>query len=90
MTDLCTADRLSVYEGDPGFANYDGLGERRHSIRILLDGVEQKDVVTADRSQGWLRRFTMVDGRPVQIGNRLQTEVVKGRVEFEFTKGVSA
>lgn len=83
-------DRLSVYEGDPGFAPYEALGERRFAICILLDDVEQKNVLTADRSQGWIRRLVLIDGRPVIDGDHFRTEVVRGRVEFLFAKDIAA
>ena len=78
-------DRLSVFVGDPGHAPYEALGERGHSIRIYLDGVEQQNVMTADRAQGWLRRLAMIEGRAVRFESaHVKTEVVRGKIEFYF------
>lgn len=77
-------DRLSVFVGDPGYLPYESLGERRLTIRIYLDGIEQHGVVAADRAQGWLRKFVMADGHPVVERGRFTTEVVRGEVEFRF------
>jgi hypothetical protein len=78
------ADRLSVHEGDPGFLQYVELGGDSAKIKIFLDGVEQRDCVTADRAQGWVRRFKRLDGMPVIVDYRFAEEVVYGVVEFKL------
>ncbi|MES2030865.1 MAG: hypothetical protein V4477_16920 [Pseudomonadota bacterium] len=80
----CSADRLSVHEGDPGYSQYVRLGGHGARIKIFLDGAEQRGCVTADRTQGWIRRFKESNGQLVVDGDRVAEEVVYGKVEFKI------
>lgn len=78
-------DRISIEEGDPGQVPFQLLGKQRWDVRILLDGVEQRECVTADRKEGWVKRYvTDNNGRLSVRGDRIATEIVHGKVEFTF------
>lgn len=86
----CDADRISVYEADPGYPQYAALGDHEAKIKVLLDGVEQRACVTADRTQGWVRRFKDdAEGWPIIVGDHFVTEVVYGVVEFKIEENAA-
>jgi hypothetical protein len=76
-------DRISAEKDDPGYEPFRRLLNQR--VRVKLDGVEQKQVLTADRAEGWIKR-TMVDedGGLVVDGDEIKTEIVRGKVELSF------
>jgi len=79
--------RFSVEKGDPGFAAYRALGPSRRKVRVFVDGVEQKECVTADTKRG----VAVIHQRDAagwlainRRRDRLKLQQVFGRVEFTF------
>lgn len=64
--------RISIIEGDPGYSP-EAL---RGGTKVLLDGVELDDCVTADEELGEVRVYTGFD-----IMSRPRTEVRRGVVK---------
>jgi hypothetical protein len=65
--------RMSGNKNDPGFALFDAAMQAGQSIRVLVDGVEAKNVVTADEAEGYVESLvvglsgqvmTLPDGTP--------------------------
>ena len=53
--------RLSAVEGDPGYEPYLKLGDRCEKVRVLLEGVEHKNVLTADTDMGFIEVYEIDD-----------------------------
>lgn len=58
--------RLSVDRDDSGFLEWAKLGTGRFAVKIFLDGVEIRDVITADEEAGMLVRYVR-DGNSFAI-----------------------
>jgi hypothetical protein len=76
--------RLSVEKGDPGELPYGMLRADHKNARIFLDDKEQRYCITADDSEGYIKRHLLSEGgRPVVIAGAIQTEEVRGTVRIE-------
>lgn len=75
--------RVSIEKDDPGYATYGKLVADSINVKIILDGIEQGACLTADSSEGWIKRLVMSDGgRPAQVNGEFINEVVRGAVEI--------
>jgi hypothetical protein len=75
--------RLSCEKDDPGYRPYCELRGDRRTFRVLLDGRESKGVITADTSEGWVKRHVITErGNYAHDGKNLLTEIVHGYVEI--------
>lgn len=71
--------RLSVDKEDPGYT-----GPIR-GLKVFLDGVEQKWVITADEEEGKvLTLVRLPDGNFARDGDELRQEWKSGKVELQF------
>jgi len=72
--------RISVHKDDPGYRPIDEL----RSYEIYLDGVQQRDVLTADEDEGFVLRYRRGrDEKLVVFDDLLQEERVEGVVLVE-------
>lgn len=86
--DLVTvaAMRISVDEKDPGFANFRG-----HATKVLLDGVEVHDCITADEEAGECLCYKDDEnGKPVLDGDEIATEIRRGKVQIIHPESLAA
>lgn len=79
--------RVSVKTDDPGNTAYADLLCEGRTVHIFLDGVEQRDVITADEEAGTVERFVLdADGHaqldPLKEGEAW-IETVTGTVRIE-------
>ena len=77
--------RISIERNDPGFANYEKMMIAGPVHRILLDGIEQSMVLTADSDEGMVKRLKKnKDDSIVRSHDRsyAETEIVYGKVEI--------
>lgn len=77
--------RISATKGDAGYAQYLVCQENDRWPKIMLDGAEVKDVITADDERGLIIKFVMDgSGRPVidTARDEITTEVLHGAVAF--------
>jgi hypothetical protein len=77
--------RISATKGDAGYGQYLVCQENDRWPKIILDGSEVKDVLTADDECGLIIKFVMDEtGRPViELGrDEIATEVLHGTVAF--------
>jgi hypothetical protein len=73
--------RVSIEQDDAGHEPYVRLVAGGHDIDIFLSGVRQKGCITADRSEGFVKRFV----EPIVIdGDQFRTEIIHGEVEFKL------
>lgn len=49
-------ERVSCEKGDPGERAYALARADGKTVKVYLDGVEQKHAVTADANEGWVKR----------------------------------
>lgn len=79
--------RLSINRSDPGYLAYRRLGKRRNRVRIFVDGVEHKHVITADTKRAAITCFDLSeDGQP-SINRRkgtIRMKRITGRVEIRM------
>ena len=78
--------RLSVDKNDPGYCT------ERGRVRVTLNGVEIRGVITADEERRMLVRYVRdVEGRLGlrPSGDGLLTETIAGDVRIEFLPGHS-
>lgn len=73
--------RVSVEDGDRGEKFLSALRAWDKDVRIFLDGIEQRNVLTADDEEGLVRRFP--GGLP-HDGEKVLTEDVLGNVKIEI------
>lgn len=75
--------RISVDRDDPGYAEWESLGETRYSAKVFLDGVEMRGVITADEEAGMVVRYRMKDNGLIVIENGdVVRETLYGVVEL--------
>lgn len=77
--------RISATEGDDGYGQWLVCKENNRWPKVMLDGSEVKDVVTADDERGLIIKFVMDEtGYPTIDRDRdeLATEVLHGVVAF--------
>lgn len=87
----CDFSRVSCEKGDPGELAYCLACADGKSIKVFLDGVEQKLAVTADTAQGFVKRAIESDGGNLAFNRRtgeIFHEVVHGRVEIRIADKV--
>lgn len=76
--------RISVEKDDPGYIPYAKLNGDGRSPKIYLDGIEQRDCITADASEGWIKRIIITEqGNPANVCGEICHEVVCGKVVIE-------
>lgn len=79
--------RLTINRADPGYMAYRRLGKRRSRVRIFVDGIEYKHVVTADTKRSSVTCFDISeDGRPSINGLKgtFRMKRITGRVEIRM------
>lgn len=77
--------RLSADRNDPGFSPI----SRDPRVKVLLDGVERRDVVTADEEQRLIVIYARYpDGRPKLAGRDWGTETLYGAVSIVLPDGL--
>jgi hypothetical protein len=77
--------RLSVEDFERGVAPVDWSDANR--IRIMLDGVEMRDVTAYDCEAGWIERLRRDRQRELVIKDeKLERERVQGAVTVEYRK----
>ncbi len=65
--------RVSVNEGDPGFALFQAAMAAGQRVRVLVDGQEVKHAVTADEAEGFADFFVMgLGGDALTDGNGIR------------------
>lgn len=75
-------NRLSIVSGDAGEIPFVELRNAGGLPTILLDGIEQRECLTADCLEGMILRYAW----PFRVvDDQLVTEIVRGRVEFRFS-----
>lgn len=81
--------RLSTVKGDRGYARCSELLAQGKHIGVLLDGVEQRLVETADEEQGVVVRCVFDGNGDIQINpdkpNEVWYETVCGKVEIKIS-----
>ena len=76
-------ERVSCETGDPGEVAYGMACADGKQIKVWLDGVEQTHCITADASEGWVKRLIVSPSGNVAINmatGEILTEVVRGAV----------
>lgn len=83
FSDFVMPTRVSIETDDSGEAAYQ-LALRRGDVIVLLDGVEQRNCLTADSVEGFVKRYATASGKLLYNSNKSQalTEIVKGKVEI--------
>jgi hypothetical protein len=77
--------RVSIKNDDPGFINYSTARARREQVHVYLEDVYQHHCVTADSSEGWVKRCKLdASGKVYAEGNYIVEEVVHGKVEIRL------
>lgn len=79
-------DRVSTEQGDPGERRYAELCGDGLAVRVFLDGVEQKDCVTADPGLGLVKRPVRTARGNIAINHatgEIHYETVHGHVRCE-------
>lgn len=77
--------RVSMEEGDPGFRAYCMARGDRKTVRVFLDGIEQRYATTADAVEGWVERGVRTpEGNLAHDGERMLRETVYGAVRIEI------
>lgn len=77
--------RYSCEHTDPGWSNYHR--QRMKSVRILLDGKDVTEVITADEEQGYILRHKTDDNGHILINFDAQEtlkEELHGKVKVKF------
>lgn len=78
-------ERISCEHGDPGYIPYGKLCADKIRPKFFLDGVEQKQVLTADAREGWIKRWACGEsGRIAVVNGEAVEEVVHGHVEIKL------
>lgn len=80
--------RVSCEKGDPGEIAFAKLCADGKVAKAFLDGEEIRDAVTADASEGWIKRPIKSDRGNVAFNRatgEILYEVVRGRVEIVIT-----
>lgn len=75
--------RLSVHKDDEGYLPYLQMLHRMRKPIVMLDGVEQSEVITADEERGEVLRHKTDERGNVIIaagGHELETELLQGEV----------
>lgn len=83
-------DRISTEKGDPGERRYAELSGDGKRVRVFLDGVEQKDAVTADPGLGIVKRAVVTENGNIAINKatgEIFYETVSGDVRVEVFEG---
>lgn len=76
--------RLSAEMNDPGYAPECGLA------KILVDGKQLKNVVTADEEAGVAMVYRVRrDGQFIRYGDVFAMKTVRGKIEIRFRAGPS-
>lgn len=78
--------RLSVEKDDPGHSAWLALGDKRHEVRIFVDGVEIKNAVTADTEESFVVvNKTGENGHILfdRESGEIYTKRITGRVEIK-------
>lgn len=71
--------RVSIYANDSGRPNYEDIRSRGCHVKVMLDGVEQKGVYTADDETGYVQ----IAAVPFRVmGGQIATEELYGKVEI--------
>ncbi|MGO4641708.1 hypothetical protein AB4Z43_25030 [Mesorhizobium sp. 2RAF45] len=71
--------RISADNDDAGYVS----AERRRGVRIYLDGIDLKDVITADEEDGYILRALRDDLQLLVFENgQLVTEEMRGKVKI--------
>jgi hypothetical protein len=79
-------ERVSCEKGDPGERAYALACAGGKTVKVYLDGVEQKYALTADTNQGWVKRTVVsADGNIAfnRATEEIYTEIVHGAVRIE-------
>ena len=79
--------RVSIHEDDPGYWQYCVARAHGKTIHVFLDGVEQKECVTADDERRIVKRAALYpDGTPKLDAalDKIAYETVIGDVRIEF------
>lgn len=79
--------RLSIDEDDPGYSAWLALGDKRHDVRIFVNGVEIKNAITADAAESFV--IVSETGKSGHIlfdreFGEICTKRVTGRVEIRM------
>ncbi len=75
--------RFSCRKGDPGYRDYCMARGDRQKVKIYLNGEEQKEVLTADESEGMVLRLARTpSGNLAHDGENLLEETVYGDVKI--------
>jgi hypothetical protein len=78
--------RVSVEESDPGYMAWHLIMSHDATVKILLDGVEQEEVITADESAGFVKRHAP----RAMYGGEYPIQVLTGKVELVITPKAKA
>lgn len=83
--------RLSAEPGDPGCGTYQRAKNEGRRIDIRLDGIEQTKVITADDTEGFIKRYASdAKGELIHSGKEFATEIVRGFVTIFISESRSA
>ena len=76
--------RLSCLRVEPGpFMNYETLIREGKVVRVLLDGVEQRDGILADDERGEIMVYVKDEWGNLLINHdEIQVEIKRGKVEI--------
>jgi len=79
--------RVSSDQRDRGSRNFCDLQVAGYTIRVMLDGVEQKDCDIADPIEGFVRRCKLDNrGMIYADGDEIATETISGHVQIFLDK----
>ncbi len=79
--------RLSVEKDEPGYSAWQALGNRRHDVRIFVDGAEVKNAITADTEEGFVVVNETGENGHILFGREsgeIYTKRITGRVEIRM------
>lgn len=75
--------RLSTNEKDPGFREWCRIKSEGKEPKVLLDGVEQDYVETADEERGEVVKCSLNElGDIFVVGDDVARETLRGKVEI--------
>lgn len=80
--------RVSCVKGDPGERLYGEACADEKTVTVFLDGVEQRDALTADEAEGFVDRNIISPGGRVAFNpatREILHERVFGRVEIRIS-----
>lgn len=75
--------RVSTEKDDPGYISLAKLRSDGHTVKVYLDGIEQKNAVTADAREGFVKRSMVTEkGNIVVAFGEIINETLYGSVDI--------